>query len=170
MRPWRSHRSHVRVQCWARCNTWRLSRWKVETRMHGPISLLSESSCMRWSPANGHSRLGVRASLIASILTTQPAAIRSLQPVFPVALARLIESCLAKDPEQRWQNVGDLERALSGISDGLSAAGLSPGPKRETRQALLLISAAVAVFLPIAVSFVRLGQPQSENGAGHRRL
>ena len=46
----------------------------------------------------------------------------------------------------------DLKRALSGISDGLSGGPLSPSPKRGTRQALLLISAAVAVFVPIAVA------------------
>ena len=108
------------------------------------------------------------ASLIASILTTQPLAIRSLQPVCPVALAQLIEGSLAKDPEQRWQNVGDLKRALSGISDGLSAGGFSPSPKRGTRQALLLISAAVAVFVPIAVASYALAHrsPTTEAPTG----
>jgi eukaryotic-like serine/threonine-protein kinase len=98
------------------------------------------------------------ASLIASILTMQPPAIRSLQPVYPVALERLIESCLAKDPAERWQNVGDLKRVLSGISDGLSAVGLSASPKRGTRQTLLMISGAVAVLVAITAVWYALAK------------
>src|SRR5207244_1532405 len=41
-----------------------------------------------------------QASLIASILTADPAPISSVQPVAPAALHRLVRTCLAKDPEQ----------------------------------------------------------------------
>src|SRR5262250_2498104 len=40
-----------------------------------------------------------RASLIASILTTEPQPITQLQPLSPVPLERVIKKCLAKDPD-----------------------------------------------------------------------
>ena len=65
-------RSHTRVHCSALCNTWRLSRWKVETRMHGPISLLSVSCLYEMLTGKPAFEGRSPASLIASILTTQP--------------------------------------------------------------------------------------------------
>src|SRR5438034_2216170 len=45
-----------------------------------------------------------KASLIASILSSQPAPIATLQPMTPPALDRVVRTCLAKDPEERWQS------------------------------------------------------------------
>ena len=44
-----------------------------------------------------------RASLIASIMSSQPRAISELQPMTPPALEHLVRSCLAKDAEDRIQ-------------------------------------------------------------------
>ena len=43
------------------------------------------------------------ASVIASILTTEPAPVSTLAPASPPALDRLVRHCLAKDPGDRWQ-------------------------------------------------------------------
>src|SRR5215470_5184740 len=56
-----------------------------------------------------------RASLIAAILTTEPPAISQLQPMTPPALERMIKKCLAKDPDDRWQNAKDLAIELKWI-------------------------------------------------------
>ncbi|OLE66805.1 MAG: hypothetical protein AUG09_05665 [Acidobacteria bacterium 13_1_20CM_2_68_7] len=45
-----------------------------------------------------------QASLIAAILTSEPPPISSLQPMTPPALDRLVKTCLAKDPDERWQS------------------------------------------------------------------
>src|SRR6195256_6312304 len=50
-----------------------------------------------------------RASLIASILTTEPPPISQLQPLTPPALERVVKKCLAKDPDDRWQSARDIE-------------------------------------------------------------
>src|SRR5579864_6648555 len=42
-----------------------------------------------------------RASLIASILTADPPPITQLQPMTPPALERVVQKCLAKDPDER---------------------------------------------------------------------
>src|SRR5260370_31035661 len=46
-----------------------------------------------------------QASLIANIMHVDPPAVATLRPATPLALGRVIQRCLAKDPHQRWQNV-----------------------------------------------------------------
>jgi Tol biopolymer transport system component/predicted Ser/Thr protein kinase len=64
-----------------------------------------------------------RASLIAAILTTDPPPISQLQPLTPPALERIVKKCLAKDPDERWQNASDLRTELKWI--------LESGPQVE---------------------------------------
>ena len=95
-----------------------------------------------------------QASLIGSIMTSEPAPISSIQPMTPPALDRLVKGCLAKEPEHRWSTAHDVMLQLQWIAEGGSAAGL-PAPvaaRRRSREklawgvaaALLLTSAALA--------------------------
>src|SRR5204863_2657611 len=52
------------------------------------------------------------ASLIASIMKDEPRPIMELAALTPPSLDRVIRACLAKDPEQRWQNAHDVALAL----------------------------------------------------------
>jgi Tol biopolymer transport system component/tRNA A-37 threonylcarbamoyl transferase component Bud32 len=74
-----------------------------------------------------------RASLIASILASEPAPITSLQPLSPPALERVIESCLAKDPDARWQSAQDVNLQLKWIRESGSGAGV-PVPVAQRRK------------------------------------
>jgi eukaryotic-like serine/threonine-protein kinase len=56
-----------------------------------------------------------KASLIASILSSQPPAIATFQPMTPPALEWTIRTCLAKNPDERWQCFGDLVLELKWI-------------------------------------------------------
>ena len=58
-----------------------------------------------------------QASVIAAILDREPAAMSSLQPSTPPLLERTLRLCLAKSPDNRWQNASDLMRELEWISD-----------------------------------------------------
>src|SRR5499426_2939887 len=44
-----------------------------------------------------------QVSLIGAIMTADPQPISKLQPATPKALERVVDRCLAKDPEERWQ-------------------------------------------------------------------
>ena len=65
-----------------------------------------------------------QASLITAIMSTDPAPISSLQPMSPAVLDRVVRTCLAKDPEDRWQSAADVKRELGWIAEG-SAAGVA---------------------------------------------
>ena len=59
-----------------------------------------------------------QASLIGAILRDQPPVISSVITVTPPALDRVITKCLAKDPDDRWQNASDLRDELKWIAEG----------------------------------------------------
>src|SRR5439155_7162180 len=63
-----------------------------------------------------------QASLISAILTTDPPPPSSSQPMSPAALDRLVKTCLAKDPADRWQSAHDVELQLRGIQEVLSSS------------------------------------------------
>ena len=56
------------------------------------------------------------ASLISSILKDEPRPVTELQPLTPPLLDHIVSRCLAKDPDERWQDAGDLTRELLWIS------------------------------------------------------
>ena len=59
---------------------------------------------------------GSQASIIAAVLASSPEPVTALQPAVPAALERVIATCLAKDPEDRWQTMRDLLRELRWIA------------------------------------------------------
>ena len=67
-----------------------------------------------------------QASLIAAILDREPVPLMTLQPMTPVSLDRIIKTCLAKDPEDRWQSAGDLGRQLKWIDGGSRPGAAQP--------------------------------------------
>ena len=56
-----------------------------------------------------------QASLIAAILKDTPPSMAT-KTVAPAALDRVVRTCLAKDPDDRWQSAGDLKRELQWIA------------------------------------------------------
>ena len=66
-----------------------------------------------------------QASLISAIMKEEPAPIATLQPMTPPALDRVVRTCLAKDPEERWQSAHDIKSELSWIAQAGSQAGIA---------------------------------------------
>jgi Tol biopolymer transport system component len=106
-----------------------------------------------------------QASLIGAILHTDPAPISAVHPMSPPALDRVVKTCLAKDPEDRWQNAGDVGKELRWIAEG-SAAGMTvpaAASRPRVREAIAWALAA-AGLLAGATSFLTRGRgtgPQS---------
>jgi eukaryotic-like serine/threonine-protein kinase len=63
-----------------------------------------------------------QATLIAAIMSSEPPPISTLQPLSPPLLDYVIRTCLAKDPDERWQTTADVERQLRWIGQAPSSA------------------------------------------------
>src|SRR5438132_8129254 len=59
-----------------------------------------------------------RSSLATAIVASDPPPIVSIQPLTPPGLDRIIRTCLAKDPDDRWQSAHDIAIELHNISEG----------------------------------------------------
>ena len=94
-----------------------------------------------------------RTSLIAAIIDRDPAPISSVQPLAPAAFERVVRTCLAKDPDERFQSVHDvwLERGW------LNSAPLAEsGHKRKALRALpWVVAVAIALGLGLAYRLTR---------------
>jgi serine/threonine protein kinase len=88
-----------------------------------------------------------QASLIASIMSSEPRPISEVQGMSPPALDRVVKTCLAKDPEDRWQTAHDVALQLKWIAEGGSQAGV-PAPvaaRRKHRERLAWVVALAGV-------------------------
>ncbi|MGH9257458.1 MAG: protein kinase domain-containing protein, partial [Vicinamibacterales bacterium] len=88
-----------------------------------------------------------QASLISAIMSSEPLPVSSLQPVAPPALDQIVKTCLAKDPDERWQTAGDIERQLRWIADGRAQTHSQVGvaaPATARRLPLKTLAVAVA--------------------------
>ena len=78
-----------------------------------------------------------QASVISAIMSSEPPPLSALQPLTPHALDRLVRRCLAKDPDDRWQDAADVAEELRGISEDAAAEGgrAAATPERPRRRA-----------------------------------
>jgi Tol biopolymer transport system component len=66
-----------------------------------------------------------QARLIGAILKDEPRPVSTLQPLSQPVFDALIATCLAKDPDDRWQSAGDIGRQLRLLQSGSSQPSLS---------------------------------------------
>jgi serine/threonine protein kinase len=109
------------------------------------------------------------ASVIASILSSEPPPVSTVEPTSPPALERVIGKCLAKDPDERWQNAGDLASELKWISQPQSSSSFLPRTTARELDTRPVQIAAVA-FLVLAIAgwalwFFGAGRKADTNGA-----
>jgi Tol biopolymer transport system component len=94
-----------------------------------------------------------QASVVAAILASDPPPISTVQPMSPPALAQVVKTCLAKDPEERFQTVHDLKLQLKWIAEASASQLAAPAQVRARRvvqKRTLVIAAAVGWTLAAA--------------------
>lgn len=91
------------------------------------------------------------ASVIGAILKETPQAVHEVQPAAPKALDPLLQRCLAKDPDDRWQTARDLKFQLQCIkrSD-------EPFPALRPTSAWKYIAAAATISAVVAATTAAL--------------
>jgi hypothetical protein len=100
-----------------------------------------------------------KASLISAIMSSEPAPLTQLAPLTPPALERVVRSCLAKDPDDRWQSAHDVAAELRWIAEAGSQAG-APAPvvaRRKNRERVAWAIAAAALAVAAWLGLVRAG-------------
>ncbi len=106
-------------------------------------------------------------AVASAILEKEPTPVRNEQPLTPPALERVIRRCLAKDPENRWQNASDLASELRWIADAGGTAETAPtgkavakGRRREWLYAVLALIFLVTGIIS-TVSYWRVARTPS---------
>jgi eukaryotic-like serine/threonine-protein kinase len=112
-----------------------------------------------------------QASLIAAILSAEPAPLKSLQPLAPHALERLVKVCLAKDPDDRLQTAHDVMQELKWIAEAGSAAGVAApvATRRRWREPLAWVLAGIGLA-GWGITLVRGLRPQRTMPVHARRF
>jgi len=92
------------------------------------------------------------ADTMAAILNEEPPSISQLTPTAPPGMQRVVQRCLEKNPEQRFQSASDMAFALEALSDSAitSATGahaVQEGGSNRSRIALAAGAALLAVLV-----------------------
>jgi Tol biopolymer transport system component/predicted Ser/Thr protein kinase len=101
------------------------------------------------------------ASVLAAVLRDEPPAISSLVPGCPPALQKVVESCLRKEPRQRFQHIGDVRLALEEITPA-SRGARWPAPA-AWRWALLFGALAIMAVLTGWLLLNRQAEPEANS-------
>jgi eukaryotic-like serine/threonine-protein kinase len=92
------------------------------------------------------------ASVMAAVLRAEPEPLVNIQAPARTALEHLIHRCLAKDPEERWQNARDVALELRWIAEGASQSGLvAPLSEGRTNRERLAWGLSAALVLLVAL-------------------
>jgi len=99
----------------------------------------------------GRNRVGSSSSALAELMVRMqhpPAPLHTVVPSVPVALTRVIDTCLESDPDKRFQTTADLVNALDSLD--------SEGRARPRVQARSGLPATIAVAIVLALLGVGL--------------
>ncbi|HEX5131915.1 MAG TPA: protein kinase [Candidatus Krumholzibacteria bacterium] len=112
-----------------------------------------------------------QASLIVAIMDKPAAPLTEVAPASPPALNRLIQNCLAKNPDDRVQTAHDVRLQLDGIRPDGTSATAAPVPARARARVRpgpwLAATLAIAVIVGVAAfTLGRRGAPASEMPVG----
>jgi Tol biopolymer transport system component len=103
---------------------------------------------------NGESQ----ASLISSIMNSQPPPVWKAAPATPIGFDRVVRTCLAKDPDDRWQSAADAARQLEWTAeDGGTSPSIEPiaGRRRGRTWPAWLVAAAAVLAAAVAIPVLR---------------
>ena len=105
-----------------------------------------------------------QAGVMAAILEREPPPLSSVQPLATPVLERIVHTCLAKDPDERWQTARDLLRELQWFAEAdaepadVRATASRPG-RRRIISALMIVALGTVASLAYLVGARTQAQP-----------
>jgi Tol biopolymer transport system component len=94
--------------------------------------------------------------VVAAILEREAPPVSARQPLAPEAIDRIVATCLAKDPDERWPRARDVARELRWVRGGTGLAPTAVAVRRATPRAwtwlavLAALTTAIVVWSPLA--------------------
>jgi serine/threonine protein kinase len=103
------------------------------------------------------------AGLISAIMSSEPQALSTLRPMVPPVLEHVVKTCLAKDPQARWQTAHDVLVQLRWITeDGSQVGALKPlVARRKLREWIAWAMAAALLLALTAISWIHISEPRA---------
>ena len=134
-----------------RSNTWLQSSWNGNPRTRGQdifaLGIVLFEMVTGKKAFEGKSQ----ASLITAIMSSEPPLPSSVEPMSPAGLDYVVTTCLAKDPDDRWQTARDLLRELKRV-EGASAPATEVTPSTPVQT-----PAGWHHAMPLALAALALG-------------
>jgi hypothetical protein len=112
--------------------------------------------CVLYEMVTGRRAFGGKSqfSVLGAILDKEPERIAVLQPTSPPWLDQVVHNCLAKDPDQRFGCMHDVNIQLVALSKFDPQTALAPPTStRSARSGALLIAAGAAALLALLALF-----------------
>jgi len=112
-----------------------------------------------------------QAGIISSIMTSDAPCLSSLNSAVPPALDHVVTTCIAKDPDARWQTAHDVLLQLKWIAEAGSRAGVPAPVVASRKRHHLFLWSALAASICTAMFFAWLhfwlasSQPNAGDGA-----
>ena len=113
------------------------------------------------------------ASVVAAILASEPQPISVVRPMSPPALDRVVKTCLAKDPDERFETVHDVKLQLRWIAEGGESSATQAGVSvpvaahRKNRERILWAASALLLAACVWLLVIHFGQTKTERQAIH---
>ena len=106
-------------------------------------------------------------NLIGAILDVEPPPMSAIQPLVPAELERVVQKCLSKDPNDRWQTAHDLLDALK-----WTAAPVAPvsAARATSRSRSLFVGVAALAAAGVVSAWLWSRQPEQPTGLTGQRL
>ena len=108
-----------------------------------------------------------QASVITAIMSSEPPPILTIHPIAPPALDRVVKTCLAKEPDDRWQSAHDLMLQLKWVAEpdpkaNVAASGVrhKDGERLAWIATTAILLLALIVTLPFLIRYFRRAPPE----------
>jgi hypothetical protein len=96
------------------------------------------------------------SKVIVAVLDSEPPPISASQPLTPPAIDRIVERCLAKDPDERWQTARDLPRELSWTGEPRCETRYAPESRDSLAQGRARLGRCLSFVFRLIDAHVRL--------------
>jgi serine/threonine protein kinase len=96
-----------------------------------------------------------KMSTLSAILHQEPKPINGTAPTIPADLEKLINRCLLKDPQRRWQTMADLKVALDELKEDADSGRLQATPAKAWESG----QARIRIGHPLGASDRPAGEP-----------